>query len=566
LSKMKPRNYDKVGRFGHFQMKIANGITKFAHMRYRGFARAAVNHRYMTLALFIFVTILGFTLFGSGYIKKSFMPEIESDQMYINVVMPEGAPYSRALEVLAQLQEAQLALEDEVNQRTDGQGELIENWYTRSRRDSVIAIVKLAPPEVRDMSAKDAAIRLRELMGDVPDAKEVSVNYTFNNNDPDFELSIRHPDLEVLRTATQDLENQLRTYEAMYDVRNNLEGASDEIRLTMKPGTTKLGLTLAEVNRQVRQAYFGEEVQRLPRSGQDVKVKVRYPTESRRSIESLKDFRVRMPDGRAVPLLSVADLEYTPGIKRIQRWNGNRAARVSADLKENVRDDIMDDLEENFFPEWEQRYPGISRGSVGQAEGEKRFIKEVTGKYMIALFAMYAMLAVAFKSYSQPILIMVAIPFAFVGAILGHLAMNETMAIFSYFGIAAAAGVVVNDNLVLMDYCNRLRNKGQDPYQAVVNAGVERFRPILLTTVTTIVGLTPMMLERSIQAAFLKPVVISLAFGVALAFFVTLFLVPAMYTVGVDIGRTTANGRDRVLGWFGKGPRSRNEEPETDSA
>lgn len=566
LSKMKPRNYDKVGRFAHFQMKIANGITKFAHYHYRGIAQYAVNHRYLTLSVFIFTVMAGFALFGTGFVKKSFMPEIESDQMFINVVMPEGAPYSRALEVLAQLQAAQVALEDEINQRTDGQGELIENWYTRSRRDSVIAIVKLAPPEVREMTAKEAAIRLRELMGDVPDAKEVSVNYTFNNNDPDFELSIRHPDLETLRAATEDLENQLRTYEAAYDVRNNLEGASDEIRLTMKPGTTKLGLTLAEVNRQVRQAYFGEEVQRLPRSGQDVKVKVRYPTESRRSIESLKDFRVRMPDGRAVPLLSVADLEYTPGIKRIQRWNGNRAARVSADLKENVRSDIMDDLEENFFPEWEQRYPGISRGSVGQAEGEKRFVKEIVGKYIVALFVMYSMLAVAFRSYSQPILIMIAIPFAFVGAVFGHLVMNETMAIFSYFGIAAAAGVVVNDNLVLMDYCNRLRDKGLNPYEAIVTAGVERFRPILLTTLTTIVGLSPMMLERSIQAAFLKPIVIALAFGVAIAFFVTLLLVPAMYTIGTDIGRTSASFRDWVLGLFGKGPRSKADSGESGEA
>jgi multidrug efflux pump subunit AcrB len=551
LSKMKPRNYDRVGHFSHFQMRVANGITDFAKRRYQRMGTWAVNRRYLTLAIFVFVLMLGFSLFGTGYVKKSFMPEIESDQMYINVEMPEGAPYSRALEVLAQLQEAQRKLEDEVNERTQGQGELIENWYTRSRRDSVIAIVKLAPPEVRDMTAKEAAVRLRELMGDVPDAKQVSVNYTFNDNDPDFELSIRHPDLEVLRIATEDLENKLRTYEALYDVRNNLEGASEEIRLTLKPGTTKLGLTLAEVNRQVRPAYFGEEVQRLPRMGQDVKVKVRYPTESRRSIESLKDFRVRMPDGRAVPLLSVADLEYTPGIKRIQRWNGNRAARVSADLKESVRDDIMDDLEENFFPEWEKRYPGIQRGAVGQAEGEARFVREITGKYMIALFVMYAMLAVAFRSYAQPILIMIAIPFAFVGAILGHLVMNETMAIFSYFGIAAAAGVVVNDNLVLMDYCNRLRDQGEDPYRAVVRAGVERFRPILLTTLTTIVGLTPMMLERSIQAAFLKPVVIALSFGVAIAFFVTLFLVPAMFTIGVDISRATAHGRDRVRGWFG---------------
>jgi multidrug efflux pump subunit AcrB len=460
--------------------------------------------------------------------------------------MPEGAPYSRALEILAQLQAAELALEEEVNQRTEGEGVLIENWYTRSRRDSVLAIVKLAPPEVRDMSAKDASVRLRELMGDVPDAKEVSVQYTQDNNGPGFELSIRHPDLEVLRVATADLENQLRTYETLYDVRNNLEGASEEIRLTLKPGTTKLGLTLAEVNRQVRQAYFGEEVQRLPRAGQDVKVKVRYPLESRQSIESLKNFRVRTADGREMPLLSVADLEYAPGIKRIQRWNGNRAARVSADLKDNVRDDIMKDLEENYFPEWEQRYPGVVRGSVGQSEGEKRFIKEVMGLYFIALFAMYTMLAVAFRSYSQPILILIAMPYAFVGAIYGHFVMNETMAIFSYFGIAAAAGVVVNDNLVLMDYSNRLRDKGMAPLEAVVEAGVARFRPILLTSVTTIVGLSPMMLERSIQAAFLKPIVIALAFGVFIAFFVTLLMVPSMYAIGIDI----QNLFKRIGGWL----------------
>jgi multidrug efflux pump subunit AcrB len=535
LASMKPRDMSKTGRFGRFQKGLAHGIVRFARTKYRKVGQFAVNRRYLVASLFLFVIFVGFSLFGTGWVKKSFMPDIESDEIIVEVVMPEGAPYSRALEVLAQLQAAELALEEEVNQRTEGEGVLIENWYTRSRRDSVLAIVKLAPPEVRDMTAKEASIRLRELMGDVPDAKQVSVRYTNGDNSPGFELSIRHPDLDLLRSATNELEAELRGYDALYDVRNNLEGASEEIRLTLKPDSTKLGLTLAEVNRQVRQAYFGEEVQRLPRMGQDVKVKVRYPVESRRSIESLKDFRVRTADGRAVPLLSVADLEYAPGIKRIQRWNGNRAARVSADLKEDVREDIMKDLDENFFPEWEKRYPGIVTGSIGQAEGEKRFIADISGKYFIALFAMYGLLAVAFKSYAQPILIMIAIPYAFVGAIFGHFVMNETMAIFSYFGIAAAAGVVVNDNLVLMDYCNRLTNKGMKAKEAIVKAGVARFRPILLTTVTTVVGLMPMMLERSIQAAFLKPVVVALAFGVLIAFFVTLLLVPALYVIGVDI-------------------------------
>ena len=533
LSNIKPR--EKMGGFGRFQKRIADSIVNFAQKHYRRMGNWSLNHRYLVMSLFLGVLIVGFGMFNNGYVKKSFMPEIESDEIIVNVVLPEGAPYSRALEILAQLQAAEKALEEEVNQRTDGEGVLIENWYTRSRRDSVIAIVKLAPPEVRDMSAKDASIRLRELMGDVPDAREVSVQYTQGNNDPGYELSIRHPDLDVLRQATNELEDQLRTYESLYDVRNNLEGASEEIRLTMKPGTTNLNLTLAEITRQVRQAYFGEEVQRIPRNGQDVRVKVRYPVESRRSIESLKNFRVRTADGRELPLLSVANLEYAPGIKRIQRWNGNRAARVSADMKDDVYGDINKDLEENFFPAWEERYPGIQRGSIGQAEGEQRFIKEVLGLYAIAFFAMYTMLAVAFKSYAQPLLILVAMPYAFLGAIIGHYFLGMTMAIFSYFGIAAAAGVVVNDNLVLMDYCNRLKAQGMAAKEAIVEAGVARFRPILLTTLTTMIGLMPMMLERSIQAAFLQPIVVALIFGVGVAFFVTLFMVPSMYGIGLDI-------------------------------
>ncbi len=559
LSKMKPR--ENMGRFGRFQKRIADSILSFADKQYRAIAIWSVKQRYVVSSLFFVIFLVGFALLSTGWVKSSFDPEIESDEIIINVVLPEGAPYSRALEILAQLQAAEQQLVDEVNTRTDGEGQLIENWYTRSRRDSVIAIVKLAPPEVREMSAKDATLRLRELIGEIPDAKEVTVQYTNGNNNPGFELSIRHQDLDVLQLATTELEDQLRTYDALYDVRNNLEGATEEIRMTLLPGADKLGITLNDVTRQVRQAYFGEEVQRLPRGGQDVRVKVRYPKESRQSIESLKEFRVRTTDGRELPLLSVVELEYAPGITRIQRWNGNRAARVSADLKDNVREDIMTDLDENFFPMWEQRYPGIERGSIGQAEGEARFMKEVMGLYGIALFVMYMMLAIAFRSYSQPILILVAMPFAFVGAVYGHGVLGETMAIFSYFGIAAAAGVVVNDNLVLIDYYNRLKAQGMRSAEAIIEAGVTRFRPILLTTVTTIVGLIPLMLERSIQAAFLKPIVIALSFGVFVAFFVTLMLVPAMVAIGRDLDSVWSKFKAmlvRALRAIGLKPRASN--------
>ncbi|MCK0068221.1 efflux RND transporter permease subunit [Kordiimonas laminariae] len=546
LSHLKPR--EKVGAFGRFQKKIAGGIISFAENHYRGMGQWSVNNRYLTTAIFIAVFMTAMTLFNAGFVKKSFNPDFEEDEIRVNVNMPEGSPYSRALEVLTQLQDAERTLVEEVEAEEGKKGTLIENWYTRSRAENILAIVKLAPPEVRTLTTKDAAIRLRELLGEIPDAKSVTVEYKDGNNDPGFELSVRHPDLDILREAVADLEDKMRTYDILYDVRNNLAAASEEIRLTLRPGAEKLGLNLADVSRQVRQAYFGEEVQRLPRAGQDVKVMVRLPKSDRRSVESLEHLRIRTNDGREVPLLSVVQVEFAPGIKSIQRWNFNRAARVSADMKENKRGEIMEDLEKNFFPQWEEKYPGLIRGSIGQAEGEARFVSQVIKLYLMAIFAMYMLIAVAFKSYWQPIAILVAIPYAFAGAVFGHFTADLTMAIFSYFGIAAAAGVVVNDNLVLMDYCNRLRERGLNAYEAVVEAGVARFRPILLTSVTTFVGLVPMMLERSIQAAFLKPIVVSLASGVLIAFFVTLFMVPALYAIGEDLGSFFSNLKSRMKG------------------
>lgn len=546
LSSLKPRQ--RLTAFDRFQKKISGGIVHFAQNHYRRIGQAAIRRRYLTLSAFTALLLICFVgLLGAGWVQSSFNPIIESEEIYINVTMPEGNTYERSQEVLHQMQRAQAALVAQVEAESGGEKKLVENWYTRSRRDSVIAIVKLASPEVRDMSAREAAIRLRDLMGDVPDAEDMTVNYTLDNQGAGFELAIRHSDLDVLRLAVDELKEHLRSYSALYDIRDNLQTASEEIRLKMKPGAEQLGLNLANVSRQVRQAYYGEEVQRLPRGGEDVKVMVRYPMESRRSIESLADFRVRTDDGREVPLAVVADLEYAPGLKRILRRDRDRAAIISADLKEEVRGEIMADLDKNFFPEWEQRYPGAKRGAIGQAEGEARFFQEVLGLYVGALFLMYMLLAIAFRSYAQPALFLIAIPFAFVGAIIGHFLLGEVMAIFSYFGIAAAAGVVINDNLVLVDYCNRLRERGMDGPKAIVEAGVARFRPIMLTSVTTIVGLVPMMLERSTQAAFLKPIVIALAFGVGIAFFVTLLLVPALYMVGIDLKRFFG-GVGRVAG------------------
>jgi multidrug efflux pump subunit AcrB len=548
LSTMKPRT--KLGRFGKLQKGIANSIVSFAENKYRPFAQKVVARRYLTLSVFFVVFMLSIGLSSSGWIKFSFMPEIESEQIEFNVTLPEGTPYSRALEILAQLQEGEQALVDEVNVASGGEDKLIENWYTRSRRDSVLALVKLVPSEDRTMTTKEAAERLRELVGDIPDAEQIRVIYTQDRQDPGLQFRVSAPDFDELRAAVDDLENQLYSYDTLYDIRDDLLSSTDEIQMTLKPGAEQLGVTLGDVSRQVRQAYYGEEVQRLPRDGNDVRVMVKYPRSDRKTLESLEEFRLRLSDGREVPLMAVVDMEYSPSMKQINRRERQRSAVLSAELKDEVRDDIMKDLNENFFTDWEKRHPTATRGAIGQAEGEARFMSSLVGLYITALFAMYALIAVAFRSYFTPILVMVAIPFAYMGAIYGHALFGMNITLFTYFGVGAAAGVVVNDNLVLIDYLNRLRAKGIDPITAVVEAGVARFRPILLTTVTTFVGLMPMMLDRTTQAQFLQPTVIGLSFGVLFALFVTLLLVPAMFGIGVDIHARASGFKQRVKGIF----------------
>jgi Cu/Ag efflux pump CusA len=243
------------------------------------------------------------------------------------------------------------------------------------------------------------------------------------------------------------------------DVRDSQRGEVEELLLHLKPGAEALGIRLADVSRQVRQAYFGEEVQRLPRANGDVKVMVRYPRSERRNLASLNDFRVRTDDGRELPLMSVVDVEISEGVQRIQRRDGERVIYVRADIEQDLISDIKRDIDDAYIEDLQGRYPGLAVLKGGAQEEEEQFISEITSLYAIALFAMYALIAVAFHSYWLPLLIMTAIPFGFMGAVFGHLIFNTPMALFSYFGIGAAAGVVVNDNLVLVDYIGRLRQR-----------------------------------------------------------------------------------------------------------
>lgn len=533
LAHLKP--VDPKSRIMRIQKKISDSLTTVAERVYRPLITSALRRRYLTASIFIGIMILSIGLVSNGLVKSVFFPQGESDQIEISVQLPEGTPYSRTLEVLAQIQKAEHELQEEISAED---GELIENWYTRSRDNEVLALVKLVPPETRALEVSEAADRLRELIGDVPDAENISVEYGDGNNGPAIQYVLNAKSFEDLTAAADDLMAQLRSYDGVFNVVNDMESATEEVQFDLKPGAEALGVTAADVARQVRQGFFGDEVQRLPRDGEDVRVYVRYPRADRESLDFLNSIRIRTNDGRELPLQTVADLRFEPGTNRILRRERQRAIIISAEVEEERIDEIRKALSEDFFDTFEQVHPNVTRGNIGRSQGEAEMQQELLIFFLIAIGVAYFLVAVSFQSYSEPILILLAaIPFCYCGMILGHLTMGYTMSLLSLLGMFAAAGVAVNDNLVLLDYVHKLRDRGMDGAQALVEAGVRRFRPILLTSLTTFVGLLPLLTEKSLQAQWLIPIGISLAFGVFFALFVTLFFVPALYGIGADIRR-----------------------------
>jgi len=527
------------GPFLRFQRRIADGLVWFARNGYRPLAEIAIRARYVTVALFISFFVLSIAVMNLGFVKFRFMPEVEADVLQISITMPEGTPFSRVTQVREQLEAAEQRFMDAVNTDYPGDVDIIENTNSIAGGREVQSWMGLVPPESRPegLTMRDIAERLREEIGAIPDAEEVNVDFTFNDEQGGVRFALQSRDLDALRAAADDLKDQLGTYEAVYDVRDNMQSAANEARIVLRPGAESTGLTLAEVTRQVRQAFYGEEVQRLPREGDDVRVMVRYPKEARESLDALNNYRIRTTDGREIPLSAIADIEFAPGVSRITRRNRQRAVYVTATVQGDESESIRENLNETFFDDWQRRHPNVTRDLIGAAQGQQEFMSEIVTLVIIMLGCMYVLLAVAFRSIFQPLLVMTAIPFGFVGAVVGHLIMGIPLALFSFFGIGAAAGVVINDNLVLLDYVNRLRSQGAGAYQALLEAGTARFRPILLTSVTTFVGIFPMMMEKSTQAQFLMPMIVSLAFAIIFALFLTLFLVPSLYAVGVDARR-----------------------------
>ncbi|MEO1641699.1 MAG: efflux RND transporter permease subunit [Pseudomonadota bacterium] len=546
LAHMKKQTFDgRGGGINRAQRRIADSLLWFAANVYKPTLELALKFRYATVMLFVSIFFLSLSAVSiTKNVPTSFLPEIEGDLIQVTIDLPDGTPFSRTMQVREQLANAVDVATIELNDKWDELDEdVIDSASIVASNARIQAWIGLIAPENRPetLRTREISDTIREKMGLVQDAEEVSFNFTQNESSNGIQFTLNHPDLERLRDAADVVKTQLATYATATDIGDNLTAAADEIQISLKPGAEALGLTISDVSSQIRQAYFGFEVQRLPREGEDVRVMVRLPKVDRDNLDSLQNLRIRIPDAggfREVPITQVVDFTFAPGINQIVRRDRTRSVRVFADIVgREGRGPIVEDMDENFWPDFEQRFPDISRGYAGDFLEQQRFMQQITTNVIIALLVMYILLAIAFGSYAQPLLLMTAIPFAFCGAVFGTWAFGSSFGVFSMFGIAAAAGVVINDNLVLVDYINRRRAEGIGAVQAIVDAGVSRFRPILLTSVTTFVGILPLIAEKSVQAQFLKPMVISLGCAVAFAIFMSLFLVPALYAIGVEIGR-----------------------------
>ncbi len=398
-------------------------------------------------------------------------------------------------------------------------------------------MLELAPPDSRPLRAEELGNRWRDLTGPIPEATELTFVSSEQNVGSDVDVMLVGPDVDVMQAAADRLKQRLRSYTGVYDVTDSFLAGKDEIKLGITPAAESLGLTLQDLGRQVRQAFYGEETQRIQRGRDDIRVMVRYPADERRSLGDLEGMRIRTPDGGEVPFGHVAVVEPGQGFASIKRVDRNRAINVLASIDTTATSAaaVNGDLAENVLPALLADYPGVRYAFEGVEAEQRDAVGGLQIGFTLAMFAIFALLAIPLKSYIQPLIIMSAIPFGFVGAIWGHIIMGENISMMSTMGIVALSGVVVNDSLVMVDFINRHRKQGSTMMEAVKEAGAARFRPILLTSLTTFAGLAPLLLEQSTQADFLKPMAISLAFGVVFATFITLVLVPTSYMILEDI-------------------------------
>ncbi|MFC1824862.1 efflux RND transporter permease subunit [Thermodesulfobacteriota bacterium] len=527
------------------------GLKWVIRVPYAKLLKFSLKWRYATISLGIGVLLLTFGIWQAGWVKFTFFPKVEGDTLQCLVTMPAGTPVSRTREVVIRLEQTARELLAEMDKGRPGNAPSLFEYSValiggQMGRSGVAADsgghlaqvwIQLLEGEKRNMSAMKLARMWRRKVGQIPDAESITYKSELHSAGNAVEVHLSSEDHDELLTAADDLKRELEGYPGVFDVSDSFLPGKKEMQLKLKPAARSLGLNLNDLARQVRHAFYGAEALRIQRDKDEVKVMVRYPESERRSLGYVEEMRIRTPEGHEVPFSQVAQVNMEQGYVSIERAQRQRVIKVTADVDESVTNanEVRVALEGNFLPELKNLHTGLRYTIEGEGKEQKESLGDVYQGFAIALFCIYALLAIPFKSFAQPFIVMAAIPFGFVGALVGHLIMGLNISFLSLFGMVGLAGVVVNDSLVLIHAANRIRDRGKDAHDAVLEAGGLRFRAIILTSLTTFAGLAPMILEKSLQAKFLIPMAVSLGFGVLFATGITLLLIPCGYMILTDI-------------------------------
>ena len=544
--------------------RIERALNFFIHSIYIPVLKYCVRNRYFALAIGVGVLIMSVGLLAGGHVPFLLFGKTDSNWMISEVIYPLGTPFEATQKTIKQIEEGALKLNEHFRDRVIDNQDLIKNNFSQvgviPRRDWKPAVfgghcgeawLEIVPASMRpNIPASEVTAKWRELTGDILGTEQLtfSIIHGGPGGNP-IEIQLIGQDLDQLARAADELKDEIGRYPGTFDITDNFRPGKMEKRIHIKKGAKSIGITMADIASQIRQAYYGDEVLKVQRGKDDIKVMVRYSKTERESESSIDQLHIRTLDGRQIPLNQVAEIEMKRGYSAIQRVDRKRIITVISDINEDIANaqKIVTNLKENFLENLAIRFPGVTYDMEGQAKRTEDLISNLKTGFGLCAMIIFVLLASQFRSYIQPVIIMTAIPFGLIGAIIGHYISGLELTMFSIFGIVALSGIVVNDSLILIDFINAKIRAGQKTFDAVVEAGQNRFRPVLLTSVTTVAGLFPLLLETSFQAQFLIPMAVSISYGLMAATVLTLVFVPALYVVVEDIkGALTAKEKETL--------------------
>jgi len=528
---------------------FSDSLDAFIDKIYLPILNTMLKHRYISLTAFIAILLTVLGLVRGQIIKFEVFSDADGDSLMAQVEFPAGTPFHVTKDAVKRMEEALKRLAEKT---TTISGEpLIQNIYSVVGQSSsgfsaqggsnVGEIrVELLPTERRGIHAKKISSMWAKETGTIPGT--LKQKYDVSGGGPrgtGIELWLRSENLQDIIHASQEIKEKLKTYEGVYQIEDDYRPAKIEARFYLKPEAQTLGITLDSLGRQLAGGFFGEEAVRIQRGRDDIRIRVRYPREDRSYLSILNQVRIRTNQGYEVPLFAVADVDFTPGFSSITRVDGMRRVVVTADIDSTKTNstEIINDLTNTFLPSLQKKYPGLIWSFEGPQQSSRDALGSLKVGFPIALLVIFLIISSIFHSYTQPILIMLTIPFGVVGALIGHLLFGQIVTLMSLFGIVALSGVVVNDAIVFVDCFNANLGEGNSFISSILQAGKRRFRAIFLTTVTTFGGLVGLLFTRDMQAQFLKPMAVSLAIGLVFATVVTLLFIPTIISVLNDIRR-----------------------------